>query len=730
VAVGLPLAAVFASALPVALKLLLNAGLPWTLLACGIGVKIGLAATAARTEGRLGSSFRALSALFSLLLAAAVLTGILITPYSAYAIWFEGVKAGTPQGVVSNLFVLLALLLSSSLASTFLRSEILLPLYLEALVATGLFALVRQTPPWYAGLVGLLAAGTLLLSFRYAPKGHRLHNQLFFAALLLPILGVSLLPLRFGTPRGSYVVDERLHPGLRQAVVALFPRFPLLYGIPGYGYSHSVKRLGGTPTLSEAVLFEIQAPSELRNRESLYLRTGSYDLYDGSSWSRSPALLQPPADEGFLLSQGEQPPPGSWRITLRAEYYSLLPYTLDALAILLPGSAEGVKVSGSFASGYELADPLRGGQSLYLLRGASPLREEPSLSPEAREAYLQLPRGVSQRLRDLAAGLADPGGDALGTLRRIESFLAGFTYNLQVGRTPPQDDFVEHFLFEQKEGYCVHFASAFVLLARLCGLPARYTTGFLTHVGLDPEEMPFRQGSSTTTLTGLSAHAWAEVWLPGQGWITWEATSAVNPNYYRELEGRWLYTLGWRDNRLTSRQLREVLGRQLASPSPAQGRRPLRLRWRTLIPVAAAVLLALLGGWLLRGRLPLWLSALRSERRLALVLIGRIGRSQRRHGLPSPAEVGWVRWSATLGERLAGLQGGRSGGEGDLRTKRRVLRLRAVILRISYSEHPFRPLDLRFLRLFYLRYCRRPRPAGSRASRGRNRELRRGGRAA
>ena len=93
------------------------------------------------------------------------------------------------------------------------------------------------------------------------------------------------------------------------------------------------------------------------------------------------------------------------------------------------------------------------------------------------------------------------------------------TYSLSPGKTPDSRDFVSYFLLENKKGYCTHYATAFVLLARMAGIPARYCEGYmiddpLTETGTD----------YTTEILDSNAHAWCEVWIDSIGWIPFEAT--------------------------------------------------------------------------------------------------------------------------------------------------------------------------------------------------------------
>jgi hypothetical protein len=80
---------------------------------------------------------------------------------------------------------------------------------------------------------------------------------------------------------------------------------------------------------------------------------------------------------------------------------------------------------------------------------------------------------------------------------------------------------VDQFLFETRSGFCEHYASAFTFLMRAAGIPARVVTGYLGGE-INPVDGYFVVRQS-------DAHAWSEVWLPGEGWIRVDPTAAVSP---------------------------------------------------------------------------------------------------------------------------------------------------------------------------------------------------------
>jgi transglutaminase-like putative cysteine protease len=146
--------------------------------------------------------------------------------------------------------------------------------------------------------------------------------------------------------------------------------------------------------------------------------------------------------------------------------------------------------------------------------------------------YLQLPDGYNPRTLQLAAQMrADPalsrGGAAAlvgAALQRLRT--GGYQYTLDPGVFGP--DTADEFWFDRKEGFCEHIASAFVVLMRGMGIPARVVTGY--------------QGGELNPVDGYwvvrqsDAHAWTEVWLAGEGWVRVDPTSAVAPSRIGSLQ--------------------------------------------------------------------------------------------------------------------------------------------------------------------------------------------------
>jgi len=167
----------------------------------------------------------------------------------------------------------------------------------------------------------------------------------------------------------------------------------------------------------------------------------------------------------------------------------------------------------------------------WRLQSSPVARYQDALSPYQRQLALQLPPGFNPRTAALARQWRSEAGsdDAAIVARSLDWIRARFAYTLE---TPlPGRDGVDEFLFDQQAGFCEHFSSAFVVLMRNAGIPARVVTGFAGGV-----RNPY---GNYWVVRRMDAHAWAEVWLPQRGWVRVDPTAAVAPErIYDTLEDR------------------------------------------------------------------------------------------------------------------------------------------------------------------------------------------------
>lgn len=116
--------------------------------------------------------------------------------------------------------------------------------------------------------------------------------------------------------------------------------------------------------------------------------------------------------------------------------------------------------------------------------------------------------------------------ERLNVLQDLRKTVSDMTeYSLSPGKTPNNRDFVNYFLLENTKGYCTHYATSGVILARMAGIPARYATGYVV-VGEDfNDETMNEDGTYTIKVQDNRRHAWVEVYISGYGWVPFEFTA-------------------------------------------------------------------------------------------------------------------------------------------------------------------------------------------------------------
>lgn len=148
-------------------------------------------------------------------------------------------------------------------------------------------------------------------------------------------------------------------------------------------------------------------------------------------------------------------------------------------------------------------------------------RPEGEALPDYLEIYAQLPDTVTERTRELAASLVkDKTSDWAKAAKLTAHLQQNYTYDLEVGFYPEGADTADHFLFEERVGYCEQFATSLCVLARSVGLPARYVTGYLPG--------SYNPLSGFYEVKASDAHAWAEIYIKGYGWMIFDPVPGEN----------------------------------------------------------------------------------------------------------------------------------------------------------------------------------------------------------
>jgi Ca2+/Na+ antiporter len=142
--------------------------------------------------------------------------------------------------------------------------------------------------------------------------------------------------------------------------------------------------------------------------------------------------------------------------------------------------------------------------------------------------YSSLPEAVPDRVKKLALEITANFDTTYDKLKAIESFLRDYKYTLSPRQAPEGMEFTDYFLFESQEGYCTSFATAMAVLGRCIGVPTRYVEGFIV-------KYEDQDDKNRYLVRNRQAHAWAEAYIEGVGWIPFEATA----NYFTLRYTKW-----------------------------------------------------------------------------------------------------------------------------------------------------------------------------------------------
>jgi transglutaminase-like putative cysteine protease len=294
----------------------------------------------------------------------------------------------------------------------------------------------------------------------------------------------------------------------------LFPRVPgPLWGLP-QDTRTGVSGLSDTMTpgslsqltLSDEVAFRVKFEGETPRRRDLYWRGPVMWDFDGRTWTVPRFFYNTTAREVTGT-------PISYEVILEPHNQRWL-FALDVPGQVPPAAFIG----GDFQlfANEPVKNRLRYDMKSYL--GASyGLVEGRYMLNRA----LHLPEGQNPRTLEFARALRQKHPEDMRLIEAVLEMFRGapFGYTLEpplLGEHP-----VDEFLFSTRSGFCEHYASAFAVLMRGAGIPARIVTGY--HGG------DINQFGNYLIVRQAEAHAWAEVWLADRGWLRIDPTSAVSP---------------------------------------------------------------------------------------------------------------------------------------------------------------------------------------------------------
>jgi transglutaminase-like putative cysteine protease len=360
----------------------------------------------------------------------------------------------------------------------------------------------------------LLVAGAMLVSvwglltalvLAHMPVGQPGFRKAGALALRTALLGAPIMALLF----------------------VLFPRIGPLWGVPqdgtpSTGLSNSME-MGSMADVAkdDSVALRVRFLDGVPPPEAMYFRGPVLTLFDGRQWRPAPNSR---ASSGLdLRVRGKAT---RYEMTLEPQRLAVLPLLEAAdVAPALDGYQVASRDDLQWIVERPVFERLRFEAQAHL-----DFRHGVTTSAAALADALRLPAGFNPRTLAWAAEMrADPryaNADARtlaqALLRHVRG--GGYSYTLAPGGYGIEDPAaaIDEFWLDRKLGFCEHFASAFVVVMRAMGVPARVVTGYQ---GTDPMAV-----DDYYIVRQSYAHAWAEYWQPGLGWLRADPTAAVAPD--------------------------------------------------------------------------------------------------------------------------------------------------------------------------------------------------------
>ncbi len=416
------------------------------------------------------------------LILAAGFTGIVLTYHT-----INGLAAGT---------ALLAIMMGMKLLETRSRRDQMLLLFIANFLV--LAGLLFDQSPWTGAYllvsVWMITAGLLAVSKT---------GDVLPAKLTLRLSGRMLL---HSVP-------------LMLVMFLFFPR------ISGPFWSMPVLRAGASTGLSDQmspgeisdlslsaeIAFRAQFAGALPEPRERYWRGPVLSAFDGMRWSVVVPSGQTEADLiGFSGSEYR------YRVTLEPHQKNWI-FALD-----LPMSWDRRGITMNRDLQLISRRPIRR-LTAYNVISQTRFSADVSMPERLARRNLRIPADRNPRTQALARDMfAEAGHAELFISRVLQMFREQeFFYTLQPMRTGFRNG-VDDFLFETRQGFCGHYASAFTLMMRAAGIPARVVTGY--------QGGEYNRLGDYLVVRQADAHAWSEVWLPGQGWRRVDPTAAVAPD--------------------------------------------------------------------------------------------------------------------------------------------------------------------------------------------------------
>ena len=271
----------------------------------------------------------------------------------------------------------------------------------------------------------------------------------------------------------------------------------------------------------------------------MYLRTRTYDIYNGRGWESTEGarrgvaagdpLFTVPTSERPTVDEGEGVRFAALTIEMRQSFGRQIFTAGSPLQVYAPTlitEPAGLPLLGHIESANTIDDGESYEQAVLISEAteADLISTAGIVYPQAVQDLYVSTQGISPQITELARQVTDGAETPYEQAELLVRYLRSnrFTYEIGGLDVPDGADLVETFLFAEdgQVGYCQHFASAMAVMARSLGLPARVASGFA------PGEAA---GDGLWLVREAQKHLWVEIYFPLYGWQIFEPTKGVDP---------------------------------------------------------------------------------------------------------------------------------------------------------------------------------------------------------
>jgi transglutaminase-like putative cysteine protease len=382
----------------------------------------------------------------------------------------------------------------------------------------GLTLLDQQSMLNTLHLLAVAVLNTGVLISVYQDKSNKVANLSFSLKIILQSLPLAIL---------LFVVFPRLGP------LWLVPNMKTAKtGLSDEMSFGDISKLTRSAELAFRVGFDNPDGSTLGPaNQDLYWRTLVMENYDGKTWRQDPSIQQIQRQAYFNKPMRQAPN------NVASANANPSSKKIDYVVISEPSHQKWLYgLDEAFSSNdqvVELAD-----YRLYSLR---PVDQRMSyrvtsypetimglkLDSNTQQLNLALPANSNPKTRKLGLQFAKDYPDPQARINAMMNYFAEQAYYYTLSPPSVGEQQIDDFLFENRAGFCAHYASALVFMARASGIPTRMVTGY--------QGGDYNAKAGYYSVYQYMAHAWTEVWFEGQGWQRFDPTAMIAPQ--RVLDG-------------------------------------------------------------------------------------------------------------------------------------------------------------------------------------------------